>query len=108
MYFGLYDNFFRNNNYSSFATAGYKRLNSGVGGEYLWQYCGQTGANRVIQCKEGRGKTDAQARANARTHFCNTYGVNGKCYGDADGTIPDPVKAAVPFGTALPDKKNNR
>ena len=96
---------FATTDYSSFATAGYKRLNSGVGGEYLWQYCGQTGANRGIQCKEGRGKTDAQAKANARTHFCNTYGKNGQCYGDSGGIIPDPIKAVVPFGSAIPDKQ---
>jgi hypothetical protein len=106
--FQPYYSFATTNNYSSFATAGYKRLNSGVGGEYLWQYCGQTGANRVIQCKEGRGKTDAQAKANARTHFCNTYGKNGQCYGDSGGIIPDPIKAVVPFGTAIPDKQTKQ
>lgn len=111
MYIGRfqpYYSFATVNNYSSYATAGYKRLNSGVGGEYLWQYCGQTGANRVIQCKEGRGKTDAQAKANARTHFCNTYGKNGQCYGDSGATIPDPVKAIVPFGSAIPDRKTKQ
>ena len=57
-----------------------------------------------IKCKKS-GKTDAQAKANARTHFCNTYGKNGQCYGDSGGIIPDPIKAVVPFGSAIPDKQ---